>query len=70
MRRILQLKMSYSLMTNGNSSTVWLTNGMLPSGATQCGKIIKIYTNKEIGMARGIRSEYLKFWTQRVKQLC
>ena len=33
-------------------------------------KKIKIYTDEEIGSARGMRSQYLKFWNQRVKQLC
>lgn len=33
-------------------------------------KRIKLYADDEIKKARGMRSEYLKFWNSRVKELC
>ncbi|CAB4013741.1 Hypothetical predicted protein [Paramuricea clavata] len=33
-------------------------------------KRIKIYSDDEVRKARGMRSEYLKFWNKRVKELC
>ncbi len=33
-------------------------------------KRIKIYSDDEVKKARGMRSEYLKFWNKRVKELC